>query len=65
MYKYKRLYEIACRIGERHSLQVVAYANENRVLRQTIWRALKQLYAGRADLARQTLEQVKGKDDDQ
>jgi hypothetical protein len=54
---YKRLYEIAIKVGEQHATQAVKHANEIQILRQTIWRALTQLRAGRAGLARQILEE--------
>jgi hypothetical protein len=59
---YKRLYEIACRVGEAHAGQLIRHANTIRILRGVIWRALMQLRTGRADLARDTLEQQIAKD---
>jgi hypothetical protein len=59
---FKRLYEIACRVGEGHARQAIRHANTIRILRGVIWKALMQLRSGRVDLARDTLEQQIKKD---
>lgn len=56
MADYKRFYETALAIGERHSKRIVAQAVEIQKLRRAIWRAVIQLRAGHADGARQILE---------
>jgi hypothetical protein len=59
---FRFLFEQAQRIGEANAEQAIHNANEAKLLRRTIWRALGQLRAGRPDLARITLEQRVMKD---
>lgn len=57
----QRLLDAACRAGDAQIDQTIAKNNELRSLRRAAWRALAQLRAGRADGARQTLQQALGK----
>lgn len=57
----QRLLDAACRAGDAQIDALVAKNNELRALRRAAWQALAQLRVGRADGARQTLQQALGK----
>jgi Tfp pilus assembly protein PilF len=58
----RNMLDMACKLGDAHSLRAIEYANQARLLRIALWRALGQLRAGQTAAARKTLERALAKD---
>lgn len=60
----RRMLDAACRASDAQVDQLVGKSNELRALRRSVWRALAQLRAGRADNAKHTLQRALGQKHD-